>query len=189
MDSTPKGFTIVELLIVIVVIGILAAISIVSYNGIQARGRDAQRLSDMNTIVKALEIYKAEHGEYPPHLSHPSASGWEISVTADTFLSRLRTGNISVSSVPVDPINKVETISASGAITISYNADNKIYFYHRYSAGNSGCDVSRGNFYILGVLRMDGVPAGQNHPESPGFSCPSRNWSGTGAWVTGKFTN
>ena len=60
-----KGFTIVELLIVIVVIGILAAITIVAYNGIQQRARDATRTSDIAAIQKALEMYRADNGAYP----------------------------------------------------------------------------------------------------------------------------
>lgn len=49
-----KGFTIVELLIVIVVIGILAAITIVAYNGIQERGRVARANSDLRTLKQAI---------------------------------------------------------------------------------------------------------------------------------------
>jgi len=56
------GFTIVELLIVIVVIAILASISIVAYNGIQARARDSQRKSDLATIAKGLAIYNVDAG-------------------------------------------------------------------------------------------------------------------------------
>ena len=52
-----RGFTIVELLIVIVVIAILAAISIVAYNGIQERARDADRKSEIRAYKKPLELY------------------------------------------------------------------------------------------------------------------------------------
>lgn len=55
--SVRSGFTIVELLIVIVVIGILAAISIVAYNNVAAKARDSQRLQDVATINKALDMY------------------------------------------------------------------------------------------------------------------------------------
>ncbi len=60
-----RGFTIVELLVVIVVIGILAAISIVSYAGITERAIAARIKSDLNTNTKLLELYKIEHDEYP----------------------------------------------------------------------------------------------------------------------------
>lgn len=59
-----KGFTIVELLIVIVVIGILAAITIVAYNGIQQRGRDAQRKSDISALTKAIHLYNLDKGDF-----------------------------------------------------------------------------------------------------------------------------
>src|SRR3990170_2243766 len=64
-----KGFTIVELLIVIVVIGILAAITIVAYNGIQNRGKDVAVQADLNNFAKLLEIQNAEMGAYPVTLT------------------------------------------------------------------------------------------------------------------------
>lgn len=70
MSFTKKtaGFTIVELLIVIVVIGILAAITIVAFNGVQARSRDTARITKVKDIAKALELYKVDNGRYPPIL-------------------------------------------------------------------------------------------------------------------------
>lgn len=65
MSKSKSGFTIVELLIVIVVIGILAAITIVAYNGIQERGRDAERSSDIRQLHQALELFYAENSYYP----------------------------------------------------------------------------------------------------------------------------
>jgi len=59
------AFTIVELLIVIVVIGILAAITIVAYNGIQNRARDASMVSDLTNTAKQLELVRADTGAYP----------------------------------------------------------------------------------------------------------------------------
>ncbi|MFZ1243109.1 MAG: type II secretion system protein [Candidatus Saccharimonas sp.] len=60
-----SGFTIVELLIVIVVIAILAAISIVAYNGIQERARNDQVIQGVNTYYKAFLSYYAVHSQYP----------------------------------------------------------------------------------------------------------------------------
>lgn len=60
-----NGFTIVELLIVIVVIAILAAITVVAYNGIQARAKSTQLQSKLNGVYKKIEAYNAEFGSYP----------------------------------------------------------------------------------------------------------------------------
>lgn len=51
-----KGFTIVELLIVIVIIGVLAAITIAAYNGMQQRAQEAQRLNDLTQLKKAILV-------------------------------------------------------------------------------------------------------------------------------------
>jgi type IV pilus assembly protein PilA len=60
-----SGFTIVELLIVIVVIAILAAISIVAYNGIQNRGKASAAQSLANSVVKKAEAYNTIKSAYP----------------------------------------------------------------------------------------------------------------------------
>ena len=65
MRKTITGFTIVELLIVIVVIGILAAITVVAFNGVQQRANDSHKLSDVTAIKKSLELFHADNGYYP----------------------------------------------------------------------------------------------------------------------------
>lgn len=60
-----SGFTIVELLIVIVVIAILATISIVAYRGIQERARASQATSALTQAKKKLELYKVDNSSYP----------------------------------------------------------------------------------------------------------------------------
>lgn len=59
------GFTIVELLIVIVVIGILAAITIVAFNGVQNRANDTAVQSDLSSIGKKIQLFYAENGRWP----------------------------------------------------------------------------------------------------------------------------
>ena len=68
-----SGFTIVELLIVIVVIGILAAITIVAYNGISGRAKEATLTSDLNSATKKIETERVLTGSYPS--SAASADG------------------------------------------------------------------------------------------------------------------
>lgn len=60
-----RGFTIVELLVVIVVIGILAAITVVGFNGVSARATDVRIQSDIKNVHTLIEAYAARNGSYP----------------------------------------------------------------------------------------------------------------------------
>ena len=64
-QTIDSGFTIVELLIVIVVIAILAAITIVAYNGIQARANDSAVQSNLRQISQQLSIFYVDNSQYP----------------------------------------------------------------------------------------------------------------------------
>ena len=92
------GFTIVELLIVIVVIAILAAITIVAYNGIQQRANISAVNSSLSQVNKAVKAYQAANASYP------NTSGSWISQTSankDTFIPGLVPD--IVSSLPQPP--------------------------------------------------------------------------------------
>lgn len=64
-NSKARGFTIVELLIVIVVIGILAVITIVAYNGIQQRANNNKTTTALSAWIKAMKLYKVDKGRWP----------------------------------------------------------------------------------------------------------------------------
>lgn len=78
--SDRRGFTIVELLIVIVVIGILAAIVIVAFNGVQNRANDTAVQSDLKNLAKIVEQQNALNGQYPSNIT--SALGAKASQNA-----------------------------------------------------------------------------------------------------------
>jgi len=65
LNRKQSGFTIVELLIVIVVIGILAGLVITTFNGIQQKGRDTERETDIKALHGQVEAFWAQKGYYP----------------------------------------------------------------------------------------------------------------------------
>lgn len=65
LDSKSRGFTIVELLVVIVVIGILAAITMVSYSGVKNKADTATNQSNANSVAKSVASFYASNGSYP----------------------------------------------------------------------------------------------------------------------------
>lgn len=60
-----RGFTIIELLIVIAIIGILATLVLTNFRGAQAKGRDTVRQNDLNSMYQKLEEYYNDQGSYP----------------------------------------------------------------------------------------------------------------------------
>lgn len=89
-----SGFTIVELLIVIVVIGILAAITIVAYNGIQTRARNAERTTEIAAVQKALEMYRIDNSVYPTN-----DGSYSFAPLASALVPKY------MSAIPTDPIS------------------------------------------------------------------------------------
>lgn len=138
-----KGFTIVELLIVIVVIGILAAITIVAYNGIQARARDSIRNQDIKNIAKALELYYIDKGYYPNGNTYTPGStainsAW--STTADGSWANL-------AAVLAPYIGKLPTPPGATS-TAPATSEGNNYDYTGLS-NSSYCGSSSGQTYLL----------------------------------------
>ncbi len=101
-----KGFTLVELLVVIAVISMITAMLFPNFMGVRQRARDAQRKSDLAQIQKAMELYKSD--ENPPvYPTVDSGSGsfpgslcskcWSSNGIDDC------TGNLYMQHFPCDP--------------------------------------------------------------------------------------
>lgn len=65
MKTSKKGFTLVELMVSISIIGLLSSIALASLNSARLKGNDAKRISDLHQIQLALEIYYSVYGHYP----------------------------------------------------------------------------------------------------------------------------
>lgn len=94
--SSVKGFTLVEVLIVVGVIGILATSLIVLIDPISQsqKSRDSKRKADLKQIQSALELYRSDHGEYPPDGAIVSGS------------NLIEDGTEYLKVIPVDPKNE-----------------------------------------------------------------------------------
>ncbi|OYW85007.1 hypothetical protein B7Z17_03075 [Candidatus Saccharibacteria bacterium 32-49-10] len=146
MRTRSRGFTIVELLIVIVVIAILAAITIVAFNGVQQRARDSARATSLAAITKALELYYADNGQYPLGSGSSTINGsWSTSADASwqNLADQLRP---YLATLPVDPQGTPGVPGMSGS---GYNFD---YYGNRASH----CGSAVGQMYIL-VYRREGA--------------------------------
>ena len=97
LQRNKQGFTIVELLIVIVVIGILATIVIVAYNGTQSKARDTKRTQDVKSIQKIIEMYRINYGEYPLHSGGSVNVGYNMSSISSLLVPEF------AASLPIDP--------------------------------------------------------------------------------------
>lgn len=69
-----KGFTLLELVVVIMIIGILATLAISNVVGQTAKARDSRRKADLVNIQKALELYYADNNAYPSALKNSGSS-------------------------------------------------------------------------------------------------------------------
>lgn len=119
----PKGFTIVELLIVIVVIAILAAIVTAAYNGVQQKARDSVRSTDIANVQRAIEMYYADNAVYPQIAGGVDNTGYALSSLSSILVPQY------IRAIPSDPNTKLtnyQYVRGTGGnaygIRISYEA-------------------------------------------------------------------
>lgn len=103
MKKNHLGFTLVELLIVIAIIGILAVTSIVILNQARIKSRDAKRVSDIQVIRAGLEQHWLEKASYPTTAAQVQLGIGNYAVLTANGFEATPTGQSYLAKVPVDP--------------------------------------------------------------------------------------
>ena len=97
-----RGFTMIELLIVIAILGVLTVLGITSFGTSQLKSRDARRKADLLNITKALEAYYNDHGEYPTGTGNTGIAGQTWS-NPFTDPDNPTDGALYINVLPTDP--------------------------------------------------------------------------------------
>jgi prepilin-type N-terminal cleavage/methylation domain-containing protein len=112
------GFTIVELLIVIVVIGVLASITVVAYNGVQNRAYNTAVQSDLKNLAQTFEVYNGEKGVYPVGDAQLATLGLKVTKSAYGSGFNSNAHNLLYCRVTADGPNKFAIVASSKSGTV-----------------------------------------------------------------------
>lgn len=155
--QTQKGFTIVELLIVIVVIGILAAITIVAYNGIQARAENTKTVNSVSAYARAIHSYATINNAYPTN-AYPclGPAGTKCANITDSVGACNGAGAASYSA-SFDTTIRTIASSVAAPSTQSMNCGGKMYSGAWYNSSSGTSAVI--NYYLKGDVACV-VPGG-----------------------------
>jgi len=130
--KTRRAFNLIELMYIVLIIAILAALSIVLITNTQKKARDGKRFSDMNTMIAALKNYKLENGNYPD-----SGGNWII-------IDQSSSPNLIILSTALKPYQS--SLPSDPQRDSSYH-----YAYHSYPAS---CGLP-GPFAVIAFTKVE----------------------------------
>lgn len=136
-----RGFTLVELLVVVAIISLLTAIALPNFLNAQTRAKVARAKADMSTIADALEIYHADHNTYPQAAAILPAKrllplttpvGYLSSVPQEPFHSRLFRRTFRYGAMDLDVASRWLLVSVGPDLHPSMDP---VEFYPGYQDG------------------------------------------------------
>jgi len=157
-----NGFTLIELLVVIAIIGVLSTLAVIALGSARTKARDAKRMSDLNQISKALELYYADNNTYP------------LIITPGHSLTSLDGSEVYMNKIPSNPTPRDDGDCPD--LDYSYGLASEGNDYRIYSClGSSYSQLSSGGKAVTanGIINSStfpplGVCGGQQ-----GGSCPA----------------
>jgi prepilin-type N-terminal cleavage/methylation domain-containing protein len=158
-----RGFTLIEVLTTIAIIGILVAITTMVYSSSLKRSRDGQRKTDLDSIKNALEQYYLDNRNYP---SFNSARGniynarwqFEAGLVSNCASNRAALAPLILPTIPEDPINKLPaSVGGCNELTDSNLSGEYIYFVAGNTTPPNSDPRPKAGYYLL--AKMETAPS------------------------------
>ncbi len=123
-----KGFTFIEIILVIAIIGITSTFIVGNYVTAKQRARDSQRKSDLSLIQAAIEQYKADYNYYPCFSASANECGVDSNATEGWGLISTINDN-DVTDLPTKYINKIPSDPTYGGASCSSTSPGYLYWH------------------------------------------------------------
>lgn len=123
------GFTLIEILVTISIIGLLTMIGVTNFRVATQRARDGRRQADLEQIRAALELYRADENTYP------------VDISSGTIVGSAPDNNIYMETVPTDPKDDRQYFFLSDGLTYSLCASLEITTTGSCTALGADCSV------------------------------------------------